>query len=222
MRQSGLIQRIAAVSLFLTTATACTSLETETTGATVSTPKTHSVTSGIYAPVNRTSQPIGAYDFCREAPANCPSVSALNARFKTSAGKVDEIALLTVNAEVNRSFTAMLDKDIYGVEEKWAYPDAAADCEDYALEKRKRLLEMGMPAQNMAIAVVQQQSGDGHAILLAKVGGKIYQLDNLDDGIHSYENNDHGYKYLKWSSDIQTWFKYDGSPAKNVAVTAQP
>ncbi len=186
--------------------------------------KTRSVETGIYpvSSILRTNIPIGAYNFCNEAATNCPSVGALNARFQTSAGAVDEIALLMVNAEVNGGFEAKLDQDIYGVEEKWAYPVTAADCEDYALEKRKRLLAMGMPAQNMAMVVVKQQNGEGHAILLAKVGTKTYQLDNLDANIDSYDNNRSGYKYLKWSSDIQTWYKYSDSPGPKVAVTAQP
>lgn len=37
------------------------------------------------------------------------------------------------------------DLDNYGSEEVWAYPEGSGDCEDYALEKRKRLSGAGLP-----------------------------------------------------------------------------
>ena len=41
------------------------------------------------------------------------------------------------------------DLDNYGSEEVWAYPEGRGDCEDYALEKKKRLSEAGLPPGNL-------------------------------------------------------------------------
>ena len=85
-----------------------------------------------------TSQPIGHYEFCQKYKSEC------NVRSKgTVAPRVTErgwAAIRQVNAAVNREITPVTDLELHGRDEVWSYPDNAGDCEDFVLEKRKRLM----------------------------------------------------------------------------------
>ena len=48
-----------------------------------------------------------------------------------------------INREVNASVTYKTDLAQYGTPEHWCLPTDFGDCEDYALLKRKLLLEQG-------------------------------------------------------------------------------
>jgi predicted transglutaminase-like cysteine proteinase len=53
------------------------------------------------------------------------------------------------------------------------------DCEDYAIAKYLALVELGVPVDDMRIAIVQDQNlGIAHAILVVAVDGKSWVLDN--------------------------------------------
>jgi predicted transglutaminase-like cysteine proteinase len=88
-----------------------------------------------------------------------------------------------VNREVNRAILPRKDKDL-GVVDHWGAVLAAdgrrwGDCEDYVLEKRRRLIAGGVPAGALSIALVQAQNGEAHAVLLAGTDRGEFVLDNL-------------------------------------------
>ncbi len=120
------------------------------------------------------SAPIGWHMFCREAEgrADC-NVSPM----KAAQADLDERRwreLLAINNKVNREIEPMTDLDHWGVPEKWSYPtDGKGDCEDYVLEKRKRLIAAGFPRQSLLITVVRDKKGDGHAVLMVRTDGAI-------------------------------------------------
>jgi predicted transglutaminase-like cysteine proteinase len=89
-----------------------------------------------------------------------------------------------VNAEVNAEIEFVSDPDNHGKEEVWSLPvDCRGDCEDFALEKRRRLTdEEGLPraAFTMGIAFHEVQFFP-HAILFAETSRGTWVLDNLHD-----------------------------------------
>ncbi|HET7413347.1 MAG TPA: transglutaminase-like cysteine peptidase, partial [Pararhizobium sp.] len=85
----------------------------------------------------RTSQPIGHYDFCRRYPAECHQISASARPMALTPEKWQ--TMLDVNYQVNSTIKPETDMQVYGVQEHWAYPTTAGDCEDYALLKRRLL-----------------------------------------------------------------------------------
>lgn len=95
--------------------------------------------------------------------------------------------LRAVNRDINRSIRASTDRALYGVEEFWQRPllasgiGARGDCEDYALEKRARLIAVGWPADALAIAVAVAPRIGLHATLLVQTDGGDFVLDNLHD-----------------------------------------
>jgi predicted transglutaminase-like cysteine proteinase len=90
----------------------------------------------------------------------------------------------TVNAEVNRAVRSWTDEQLHGVDEYWSLPQKVlggtyGDCEDYALEKRRRLIKAGLPAQMLSLAVVFTPENQFHAVLVVKTESGDWVLDNL-------------------------------------------
>lgn len=154
----------------------------------------------------KTRVPIGADEFCRAVVGNCPSLEALKQQFGRSSVSASLQDLSELNVVTNMSYQPMTDQEIYGQEEVWAYPTDRADCEDYALQKRRELLKKGIPADDMSIAVVRQKNGEGHAILLVALKDDVYVLDNLRDDVVTMNAAQREYTFVKHSRDLMNWF----------------
>jgi len=141
-----------------------------------------------------TSQPIGHYDFCKAHPGEC-SIRPTNL---APAAMTDAFMrkLISVTAQVNAAVKPMSDYDIYGKDEVWAYPDkGVGDCEDYVLEKRRDLNQLGVSLADLLITVVRKPDGEGHAVLTVRTDKGDYVLDNLNDKVKSWDQT--GYRFLK-------------------------
>ncbi|UAL10887.1 transglutaminase-like cysteine peptidase [Caulobacter segnis] len=109
-----------------------------------------------------------------------PAVSAWGAR-----GERDQLKLLNqINQSVNREVKKASDLDIYGMPEYWSLPRLIdgklyGDCEDYALEKRRRLIAAGVPESALSLAVAVTARGEGHAVLMISLKSGDVVLDNL-------------------------------------------
>jgi len=53
------------------------------------------------------------------------------------------------------------------------------DCEDYVLIKRRQLIESGLPAEALSIAVARNTRGELHAVLVVATDRGDYVMDNL-------------------------------------------
>jgi predicted transglutaminase-like cysteine proteinase len=143
--------------------------------------------------------PIGWHQFCQEAihRADC-AVSGL----KAANADLDDRRwrdLLAINAKVNREVEPVTDMDHWGVAEKWSYPtDGKGDCEDYVLEKRKRLMSAGFPRQSLLITVVRDKKGDGHAVLMVRTDRGDFILDNQEQKVKLWTET--GYRFIKRQS----------------------
>ena len=116
-----------------------------------------------------------------------------------------------VNQQVKTPIEAITDMDHWGVVDRWDYPtDGKGDCEDYALLKRKLLIEAGFPRQALLMTVVRDHQGDGHAVLTVKTNRGDFVLDNLTDKIKPWTET--GYKFVKRQSqeDPNTWVSIGG------------
>jgi predicted transglutaminase-like cysteine proteinase len=151
-------------------------------------------------PMGDTTPPIGWVQFCSEAhhASDC-DVPAL----RPATADLDERRwryMLEVNARVNRDIEAVTDMDHWGVPERWSYPtDGKGDCEDYVLEKRRRLMEAGWPRQALLITVVRDRKGDGHAVLTVKTDRGDFVLDNQEGKVKLWTET--GYKFVKRQSE---------------------
>jgi predicted transglutaminase-like cysteine proteinase len=145
----------------------------------------------------RTSQPIGHFEFCQQYPSECDAKSTKPELLKLTPALWDR--LQDVNNSINVMIEPITDQDQWGKEEVWSFPINKGDCEDYVLLKRKALIEQGVLPSNLLITVVRQKNGDGHAVLSVRTDRGDFVLDNLEGKILSWEKT--GYRFLKRQSD---------------------
>jgi predicted transglutaminase-like cysteine proteinase len=163
----------------------------------------------------RTTQPVGHYEFCQKLPDECRQKTARHA--PTELSRRLWSAIVSVNNSVNAAVTPKTDMEMWGREEVWSYPNGQGDCEDYALEKRRQLMALGVPAGDLLITVVRQPNGDGHAVLTIRTSLGDYVLDNLEPRVLAWDETP--YTYLKRQSDTNSgvWVKINDGRAEAVA-----
>jgi predicted transglutaminase-like cysteine proteinase len=163
-----------------------------------------------------TSPPIGFVQFCRDNPGDCEN--HMLPRTTITLNETSWRKIVRVNADVNREIVAVTDQEHWGVPERWDYPDdGKGDCEDFVLEKRRRLTKAGFPVQTLLITVVRDQKGDGHAVLTVKTDRGDFVLDNQEGKILAWR--DTGYKFIKRQSDENParWVSLGGTDTRAVA-----
>lgn len=160
-----------------------------------------------------TSQPIGHYELCQRSPVECSEATSDAQAYPLT--RPEWKLIVDVNNVVNTTIKPMTDMQQYGVEDYWTYPDSGyGDCEDYAMLKRRKLMEKGIPAGDLLMTVVRQTDGDGHAVLTVHTDHGDFILDNLDPRVRLWSQTD--YRYLKRQSETNSgaWVSIeDGEPA---------
>jgi predicted transglutaminase-like cysteine proteinase len=153
------------------------------------------------------TQPIGHFEFCRTRPAECDVRSPETGPVQLSERLWDQ--LVEVNNFVNAAITPATDMEIFGAPEVWFYPSVLGDCEDYALLKRRILIENGWPVSSLLMTVVRKEDGEGHAVLTVRTDRGDLVLDNLASDIRVWSETP--YFYLKRQSDRNTgrWVTID-------------
>lgn len=160
-----------------------------------------------YAPVGgEVSVPYGWADFCRRYAGECDVGPLAPADINLTPRARKEIE--RVHKWVNAHVEPVSDMDHWGVIDQWDYPsDKKGDCEDYALFKRKILIDEGFPRQALLMTVVKDEHNEGHAILTFKTNAGEFVLDNLNDEIKSWDRS--GYRFVKRQSqtDQNVWLQ---------------
>ncbi len=161
-------------------------------------------TNPAFAPAGGiTSIPVGASAFCKSHTADCTANP--NAVAAASLSKTHWNELVQINNVINAAIVPVTDKEYYKVSEFWAYPDGYGDCEDFALAKRKALVELGWNPSTLLMTVVRQPNGEGHAVLMVRTDRGDLVLDNQDGRVLLW--NETPYTYLKRQSqaDAGQW-----------------
>lgn len=119
----------------------------------------------------------------------------------------------TINRQVNRRIRQAPDADVYGAEDYWAAPaesGARGDCEDYVLAKRRALIEAGVPAEALSIAIVRTRWGESHAVLLLAADTGDFVLDSLTPRISRWDRVDYEWRERQAPGKIFAWVRMDG------------
>jgi len=164
----------------------------------------------------RTTQPVGHYELCQQYPSECRQKTASRAPVELTRPLWAQI--IAVNNKVNSEVAPRTDLEMWGVEERWSYPvTGEGDCEDYVLEKRRLLMDIGVPAGSLLITVVRQTNGDGHDILTVRTDRGDFVLDNLEPLVKLWSETD--YTYLKRQSETNAgvWIQIQDGRADAVA-----
>ena len=120
---------------------------------------------------------------------------------RCKAGEAEEIKLSNtvfstlekINHQVNRSIRPRNErKDV------WQDNVTVGDCEDYALTKRAKLMDLGFSASALRIAVATTPSGIGHAVLVVSTDRGDFVMDNRNGELKAFDHTD------------LTWLKIQG------------
>jgi predicted transglutaminase-like cysteine proteinase len=176
---------------------------------------------GSFAAVGEESAvPYGWMDFCSRQPQECdqPVLPAQNVALTAKTLKL----LQKINAQVNAAIEPISNLEHWGtIADHWDYPvDGKGDCKIYALEKRRQLIESGVPRQALLMTIVKDHHNMGHTILTVRTDKGDFILDNLTDDILSWDET--GYRFLKRQSqeDPNVWLAIL-SPASARKVSAR-
>ncbi len=151
-----------------------------------------------------TSVPYGWADFCRRYAGECDSGPLALLDINLTPKTMKEIG--RVSQWVNAHIKPVSDMEHWGVIDRWDYPsDGKGDCEDYALFKRKILIEEGFPRQALLMTVVKDEHNEGHSVLTVKTSAGEFVLDNMNDEVKPWDRT--GYRFVKRQSqtDQNVW-----------------
>jgi predicted transglutaminase-like cysteine proteinase len=154
-------------------------------------------------------------DLCRRSPAECRVDTGEDERVEMTPKLWKTI--VAINSKTNREIEAITDQDHWGVVDRWDLPtDGKGDCEDYALLKRKRLAEAGIPRRALLMTVVIDEENAGHAVLMIRTDRGDYILDNKRNAVLPWGQT--GYVYVKRESQMRTgWTSLGGLQTPTVA-----
>ena len=138
--------------------------------------------SGLQMPVASVGEPPEAYRaFCLQYEGDCD----LDGTHTLEWSAAIQSDLERVNSDVNREIEFVSDWEFNGLVDVWDYPFACkGDCEDFALEKRRRLIEAGFPSASLTMAIAfHEVQFFPHAVLLVETDKGTFLLDNLYDAV---------------------------------------
>jgi predicted transglutaminase-like cysteine proteinase len=165
--------------------------------------------------------PAASYAFCRNAPRECSPIGP-----RSDAIRLDQARwrdLQEANESVNRTITNGSDMAVYGREDVWTLPTSGkGDCEDFALLKRKRLVERGWPTSTLLITTVTTSSGEGHAVLTVVTDQGDYILDSRTSSIELWSRTGYEFYTRQSQSNPQRWVWIEAAAEAPAATLGSP
>ncbi|MFN3869418.1 MAG: transglutaminase-like cysteine peptidase [Hyphomicrobiaceae bacterium] len=162
--------------------------------------------------------PYGFVRFCEASPEHCVANSQEDARVDATPDRLAQLD--DVNRSVNRQIKPMTDLEIYGVTEFWTIPRTVGDCEDYALLKRKLLMQRGWPSSALLMTVVRDEKGEGHAVLTARTAQGDFVLDNKSDAVKIWHQTPYDFVMRQSYLNPKVWVALEAGDAVRPAALA--
>jgi predicted transglutaminase-like cysteine proteinase len=162
--------------------------------------------------------PIGYVQFCERHPFDCEPTGRTQNRIELTTERISELD--HVNRTANKDVEPTTDRELFGTEEYWAYPDARkkGDCEDYVLLKRKRLIEIGWPEGALLITVVMDERNEGHAVLTVRTTQGDFIVDNKNDDVKPWYKTPYRYVMRQSFLHPRIWVSLEQKEPNAVAV----
>ncbi len=162
--------------------------------------------------------PYGFVLFCESFPRECADGAVGDPRVLLTAERLAELD--AVNRSINKIIQPATDMEIYGVSEHWTIPSTRGDCEDYALLKRRILVERGWPIGSLLITVVRDEKGEGHAVLTARTSQGDFILDNKVDDLKIWHKTPYEFVMRQSSISARGWMSLDTRHVNPVSASA--
>lgn len=152
--------------------------------------------------------PNGFVAMCSAQPDACSDAGDTAA---TASPKRWETLLRRINRRVNRHVRQVSDETRYAQHDLWRASGigrgAAGDCEDIALEKRKLLVDAGVPADRLFLAVAYGRGGVGlHLVLLARTDAGDVVLDSRSATITPWSAAPYTWIAIQSARQPRLWF----------------
>lgn len=111
-----------------------------------------------------------------------------------------------IHQDVNFDVEYKSDLEHYGKSDHWTLPfDGLGDCEDYALMKKKLLLDAGWSKESLRLATCWVEDDLGYHAVLVVVDGDIWWvLDNREKHVRLWSRMRH-YKWHKMQDENGVW-----------------
>jgi predicted transglutaminase-like cysteine proteinase len=163
----------------------------------------------------------GALGMCERLPAECAPFRKGEA-FEIELSEANLARLSQVNDQVNKAITYQNDDDHFHKPEYWTYPtDGRGDCEDFVLEKRRRLVAMGFPRRALLMTVVKLHDDDSnvwHAILIVRTdrGDVVLDLKTMYPAVVSvWLTPKYDYKWIQSQKDPTVYVAWNEDKKPN-------
>jgi predicted transglutaminase-like cysteine proteinase len=154
--------------------------------------------------------------FCLRYPSDCKSDPAESERIDLNAETLEQ--LKRVNQTVNMSILPTVKSYGSNLEDGWTIAPGNGDCNDYAVTKRHKLMESGLPSKALRLSVVKTTSGVGHLVLVVATTKGDVVLDNLTDVIRPWTHTDYHWLKIQSASDSRFWYVIK-APAPALSVS---
>jgi predicted transglutaminase-like cysteine proteinase len=143
--------------------------------------------------------------FCLRYPADCKSDQTETVAIELNAATSE--LMNNVNQDVNAAILPMHKSEEIDIQDGWTIAPTAGDCNDYAVTKRHELLQRGLPANALRLAVVKTASGIGHLVLVVATTRGDLVLDNLTETIRPWQSTKYHWLKIQSASDARYWYE---------------
>jgi predicted transglutaminase-like cysteine proteinase len=165
------------------------------------------IETGVATPISESSPTLSPFQhvrFCMRYPTDCKSDPAGSMTVELTAETLE--TMQRVNRDVNASIMPVAKSDAIA-DGGWTISPASGDCNDYAVTKRHELVQKGLPANALRLAVVKTQSGIGHLVLVVSTSKGDLVLDNLSETILPWQLTKYHWVKIQSSNDARFWFE---------------
>ncbi|MFT3997813.1 MAG: transglutaminase-like cysteine peptidase [Asticcacaulis sp.] len=123
-----------------------------------------------------------------------------------------------INFRVNQTIRSESDQALFGQDDFWNVPGMtgypSGDCEDFALQKRHLLSQMGIPQSAMSLAIVRTERNEVHAVLVLSTTKGEYVLDNLSAQMKPWQKVRYAWLSRQGPNNSMAWYALD-NPGKS-------
>jgi len=176
----------------------------------------------VLAPIMESGPTLAPFQhvrFCIRYPSDCQASSGQSLTVDLSASTLELLA--RVNRDVNNAIAPRTKSYGANIEDRWTISPISGDCNDYAVTKRRKLIESGIPASALRLSVTKTAAGEGHLVLVVTTNKADLVLDNLVDAIKPWQNTNYRWIKIQSSTNPRLWNEIR-SPEQTVTLRSAP
>ncbi len=145
--------------------------------------------------------PTGARQLCREYTWACAKKRSINLSSQQELRLVKQI-----NRRVNANTASVTDQSQYKTRERWALPTSrGGDCEDFALLKKRDLIQAGIDPSKLLLATVLDSRRNSHAVLVYRSSQGDLILDNLTSQVKPWSKTNYLFLRMQDPKQPRRW-----------------